>query len=153
MRQNKDSNIPNACVDFVKLNKRLQYNLDVQSLIRNLILDNSNDKFVYDEHTNTSKINKKYLKGIKEFTVIKQLIVNSADKVGKEVIETIPFDTPFSLRIDFGCCLDNKKVCREYFINEIEYNGNLLANDTEFEVIESLGKTIIKRANSLKKNK
>ena len=84
---------------------------------------------------------------------IEESLMRKLKKMGKEVIETIPFDTPFSFRIDFGCCLDNKKICREYFINEIEYNGNLLANDTEFEVIESLGKTIIKRANSLKKNK
>lgn len=52
-------------------------------MIRNLILDNSSDKFVHDEYTNTSQINKKYLKGIKEFSVIKKLVVNSADKVGK----------------------------------------------------------------------
>ena len=84
---------------------------------------------------------------------IEESLMRKLKKMGKEVIQSIPFDTPFSFRIDFGCCLDNKKICREYFINEIEYNGNLLANDTEFEVIESLGKTIIKRANSLKKNK
>ena len=84
---------------------------------------------------------------------IEESLMRKLKKMGKEVIQAIPFDTPFSFRIDFGCCLDNKKICREYFINEIEYNGNLLANDTEFEVIESLGKTIIRRANSLKKNK
>lgn len=82
---------------------------------------------------------------------IEEALMKKLKTMGKRVIEEIPFDTPYSFRIDFGCCLDNRKICREYFINEIEYNGNLLANDTDYEVIENLGKAIIKKANSLKK--
>ena len=81
---------------------------------------------------------------------IEEVLMKKLKKMGKEVLKSIPFETPFSFRIDFGCCLDNQKICREYFINEIEYNGNLLGNDTEFNVIEGLGKAIIKRANGLK---
>jgi len=82
---------------------------------------------------------------------IEDSLIRKLKKMGKEVLESIPFDTPFLFRIDFGCCLDNKKICREYFINEIEYNPNVLPNETDYQVIENIGKAIIKKANRLKK--
>ena len=51
------------------------------------------------------------------------------------------------VRIDFGCCIDNRKNCREYFINEIEYMPNVFCNKTKFPVISEMAKNIIRLSN------
>ena len=52
----------------------------------------------------------------------------------------------------FGCCLQNRKVCRDYFINEIEYLPNLFPEyNTHVDVLQKTGKSIISKINSLKK--
>ena len=82
-------------------------------------------KFAYPENEYDSDIFETY-DDIPE--VIEQTLINRLKKIGKQVLSVIPKDStglPFLLRIDFGCCLDNKKVCRDYFVNEIEYVPNL----------------------------
>ena len=46
-------------------------------------------------------------------------LITKLKKMGKQVIQHLPKDPtgiPFLIRIDFGCCLDNQKVCRDYFL-------------------------------------
>ena len=82
-------------------------------------------------------------------------LIRKLKKVGKKVIEVLPKDKtgiPFLIRIDFGCCLQNRKVCRDYFINEIEYLPNLFPEyNTHIDVLQKTGKSIISKINSLKK--
>ncbi len=66
---------------------------------------------------------------------------------GKKALKCIPHDTSLIVRIDFGCCIDNRKNCREYFINEIEYMPNVFCNKTKFPVISEMAKNIIRLSN------
>lgn len=75
---------------------------------------------------------------------IEMKLVNKLKKMGKEILEKIPYDTRFLTRIDFACCLVNKKMCRDYYVNEIEQNPNILPDDTKFPVIEKFSKHIMK---------
>lgn len=46
-----------------------------------MVFDNADgSKFYFDEHTKSQKLNPKYLAGIKEYAVIKDLVCQSADK-------------------------------------------------------------------------
>ena len=74
-------------------------------------------------------------------------LIRELKKVGKKALECIPYDTSLIVRIDFGCCIENKNICREYFINEIEYMPNLFCNDIEFPVIDEMSKNIIRLSN------
>ncbi len=74
-------------------------------------------------------------------------LMRKLKKMGKRILEIIPFDTSLIVRIDFGCCIDNKKNCREYFVNEIEYMPNLFCNEVEFPVIDEMAKNIIRLSN------
>ena len=49
-------------------------------------------------------------------------LVNKYVKVGKKLIADLfkDYGNQIQLRIDFGCCIDNDNVCRDYFVNEIE---------------------------------
>ena len=75
--------------------------------------------------------------------------------MGRKVLKTIPQDKdgpPFLLRIDFGCCVDNKKNCRDYFINELEYTPNLFPEySTHIDFLKRVGEAIIKKSKDLKK--
>tara|TARA_Y100000817_G_scaffold13766_1_gene10515 strand:+ start:2988 stop:4118 length:1131 start_codon:yes stop_codon:yes gene_type:complete len=85
-----------------------------------------------------------------EDNLIKELKV-----LGKKILKIIPQDKdgpPFLFRIDFGCCLNNKKNCREYFVNEIEYAPNLFPEySTHVDVLGRVGDSILKKVNSLKR--
>ena len=48
--------------------------MDIQQQIRDLIFNNSSDKFIYDFIERKHKINPKMLSGIKEYAVIKKLV-------------------------------------------------------------------------------
>ena len=74
-------------------------------------------------------------------------LIRELKKVGKKALDCIPCDTSLIVRIDFGCCIENKNVCREYFINEIEYMPNLFCNEIEFPVIDMMSKNIIRLSN------
>ena len=76
-------------------------------------------------------------------------------KIGKQVFPLLPKDktgVPYLLRIDFGCCMSTKDICREYFINEIEYIPNIFPEyNTHIDVLQKVGKALITKINSLKK--
>ena len=73
--------------------------------------------------------------------------------MGKQVIQHLPKDptgVPFLIRIDFGCCLDNQKVCRDYFLNEIEYVPNLFPEFSQHvDIMKRVGDGIIKKIKQL----
>ena len=74
-------------------------------------------------------------------------LIRELKKGGKKALECMPCDTSLIVRIDFGCCVENKNVCREYFINEIEYMPNVFCNKTKFPVISEMAKNIIRLSN------
>lgn len=82
-------------------------------------------------------------------------LVNKLKIMGKKILRIIPQDKngpPFLFRIDFGCCIDNKKNCRDYFVNELEYVPNLFPEyNTHIDFLKRVGDSIIKKSNNLKK--
>ncbi len=60
-----------------------------------------------------------------------QKLLKKLKKKGKEVIDMLSkdFEVPFIIRIDWGCCLLNDNICRDYFLNEIECAPTMGAND------------------------
>ena len=86
---------------------------------------------------------------------IEDKLINQLKIIGKKILKLIPQDktgVPFLFRIDFGCCLNNKNNCRDYFVNEIEYNPNLFPEySTHIDFLSKVGDAIIKKSNSLKK--
>ena len=77
-------------VHFVRLNKALQKDLNIQDRIRDLIYNNTaDDKFVTDPHTESTKLNPAWLTGINEFNTFKKLVYSCADKQGQVNIEMI----------------------------------------------------------------
>ena len=87
-----------------------------------------------------------------EFGKVSPKVLKQIKGMGRKVVDLFPKMNPHSepplyLRIDFGCCIENKNVCREYFINEIEYMPNLFCNEIEFPVIDEMSKNIIRLSN------
>ena len=78
---------------------------------------------------------------------IEMSLMNKLKKMGRDVLKIMPCDTSLITRIDFGCCIDNKKICRDYFVNEIEFMPNFFCNETEFPIIDELSKNIIRICN------
>lgn len=55
------------------------------------------------------------------------------------------FGLPFLIRIDWGCCLPNDNICRDFFVNEIECCPAMVADDcTSEDPLNRLSKEIIK---------
>ncbi len=86
---------------------------------------------------------------------IEDELIDKLKTMGRKVLKTIPQDKdgdPFLMRIDFGCCVDNKKNCRDYFVNELEYNPNLFPEySTHIDFLKRVGEAIIKKSKDLKK--
>ena len=84
-------------------------------------------------------------------------LVNKLKTLGRKVLKCIPQDKngpPFLLRIDFGCCLNNRNNCRDYFVNEIEYVPNMFPEyNTHVDILKRLGEAIIKKSKDLKNKK
>lgn len=83
-----------------------------------------------------------------EQSKLDQKLLKELKKKGKEVMELLSkdFGTPFLLRIDWGCCLQNDSVCREYFLNEIECCPAMMGTDAEdHDCFERLAKGLIKK--------
>tara|TARA_B100000131_G_scaffold319978_1_gene366996 strand:- start:581 stop:1588 length:1008 start_codon:yes stop_codon:yes gene_type:complete len=77
-----------------------------------------------------------------------QKLLKELKKKGKEVIDILSkdFNLPFIIRIDWGCCLMNDNVCRDYFLNEIECAPTMGANDkVGLDFFARLGKEIVKK--------
>lgn len=86
---------------------------------------------------------------------IEDELIDKLKIMGRKVLKLIPQDKdgpPFLMRIDFGCCVDNKKNCRDYFVNELEYNPNLFPEySTHIDFLKRVGEAIIKKSKYLKK--
>ena len=72
--------------------------------IISLLYENSDDdKFILDPHTNTQKINPKWLKGIKEFNFLKRFTINCMDKatglVDIDLIKTLVDQVDLRIRM------------------------------------------------------
>ena len=82
-------------------------------------------------------------------------LMNQLKQMGRKILKIIPqskYGDPFLFRIDFGCCLNNKNNCRDYFVNEIEYMPNIFPEySTHVDVLAKVGDAIIKKTKSLKK--
>ena len=66
---------------------------------------------------------------------------------GKTVIELLQknFETPLIVRIDWGCCLQNDNICRDYYLNEIEQVPGMLGTDSQkYDWFEKLSKELLK---------
>jgi hypothetical protein len=77
-----------------------------------------------------------------------QKLLKTLKKKGKEVINILSkdFDLPFIIRIDWGCCLRNDNVCRDYFLNEIECAPTMGANDLQgLDFFARIGKNLHNR--------
>jgi len=76
-----------------------------------------------------------------------QKLLTILKKKGKEIINILSkdFDVPFLIRIDWGCCLLNDNVCRDYFLNEIECCPTMGANDLRgLDFFDRLAKELVK---------
>ncbi len=76
-----------------------------------------------------------------EFGTVSAKVLKDVKKMGKKIIDLFPkmnpkSDPPLYLRIDFGCCRDNKMDGENYFLNEIEYAGCAIFT------MEGIGKNI-----------
>ena len=99
---------------------------------------------------------------VKEFKTYDELpekidnkLINQLKAMGRKILKIIPKGEngePFLFRIDFGCCLNNKNNCRDYFVNEIEYLPNVFPEyNTHIDILQKIGKAIITKTNNLKK--
>lgn len=85
----------------------------------------------------------KYMDTIPE--VIDMKLIKKLKKIGNKVFTILPDHNPFLLRIDFGCCLQNKHICRDYFINEIEYLPNIFPEyNQHVDIMKRIGDAILK---------
>ena len=86
------------------------------------------------------------------YEIIDVKLINDLRKMGEKILKIIPKDktgTPFLFRMDFGCCLNDKDVCRNYFVNEIEYNPNIFpAYNRHVDVMKKIGDSIFKKINT-----
>ena len=86
------------------------------------------------------------------YELIDVKLINQLKKIAQKIIKILPKDktgTPVLLRLDFGCCLDNKDVCRNYFLNEIEYVPNLFPEyNRHVDIMKRVGDAFLKKINT-----
>ena len=87
--------------------------------------------------------------------VLDDKLIQKLKTMGRKILKIIPqskYGDPFIFRIDFGCCINNKNVCRDYFVNEIEYMPNLFPEySTHVDILKRVGDSILKKVNNFKK--
>ena len=68
-------------------------------------------------------------------------------KTGKKLLEDISKDLEplIQCRVDFACCMNNDKRCREFFINEIEICPTIGEQESNGKAYKILAKEIISR--------
>ena len=68
-------------------------------------------------------------------------------KTGEKIIKELfkEFGTLAELRIDFGCCIDNDNLCRDYFVNEIEVIPTIIDDETKKDNFRLLAHAVLKR--------
>ena len=66
-------------------------------------------------------------------------LVNQVKKVGEKIVRDIQktYGKQILLRIDFGCCIDNDSICREYFVNEVECAPAMSDDETKKNNLQS----------------
>ena len=107
-----------------------------------------NIKFAYPESEYDNNVFETY---DEEPEILDDKLIRELKKMGKRILKIIPqskYGEPFIFRIDFGCCINNKNICRDYFVNEIEYMPNLFPEySTHVNFLERMGKSIITKVN------
>ena len=107
-----------------------------------------NIKFAYPESEYDNNVFETY---DEEPDILDDKLIRELKKMGKRILKIIPqskYGDPFIFRIDFGCCINNKNICRDYFVNEIEYMPNLFPEySTHVDFLERMGKSIITKVN------
>ena len=73
--------------------------------------------------------------------------VNTCRKTGEKIIKELfkEYGSLAELRIDFGCCIDNDNLCRDYFVNEIEVLPTIIDDETKTDNFRLLAKTVLER--------
>lgn len=73
-------------------------------------------------------------------------LVSQVKKIGEKLVKDIQrtYGKQILLRLDFGCCIDNDKICREYFVNEIESNPTMADYETPKDNFRLLAGAIMK---------
>jgi len=86
------------------------------------------------------------------YELIDNKLINKLKKIGEKIFTLLPKDKtgpPVILRIDFGCCLNDKDICRNYFVNEIEYVPNIFPGyNRHVDIMKKIGDTILKKINT-----
>ena len=62
-------------------------------------------------------------------------------KIVKQIIQE--FGKQAVIRVDFGCCIDNDSICREYFVNEVECAPAMSDDETKKNNLQSFAKAIL----------
>ena len=62
------------------------------------------------------------------FGTVSPSVIKDIKRMGNKILKTYPkmnkySNPPLFIRMDFGCCVDNKLDGKHYFLNEIEYAG------------------------------
>ena len=72
-------------------------------------------------------------------------LVNQVKKVGEKIVRDIQktYGKQILLRIDFGCCIENDEICREYFVNEVETNPTMTDDETPKDTFRLLAGAIM----------
>ena len=102
-----------------------------------------NGKFQYAYGTKVASYEDTYIRQ----SEIDAKLLKTLKQKGREIIKTLTkdFGLPFILRIDWGCCLINDNICRDYFLNEIECCPAMVFEDDESrDPFNYLAKQIIK---------
>ena len=81
--------------------------------------------------------------------ILDNSLIKDLKKMSQKIFPILPSknnEKPLIVRFDFACCLNNKNICRDYFLNEIEYTPNLFPQYSKYvEPMEAVGKEIIRR--------
>jgi hypothetical protein len=64
---------------------------------------------------------------------------------GEKIISDLFRDFGFQVqcRIDFGCCIENDNVCRDYFVNEIELIPTIIDDETKKDNFALLANSVL----------
>ena len=78
--------------------------------------------------------------------VLDDKLIKLCRKIGENIIKDIEkdFGNQILLRIDFGCCIDNDDICRQYFVNEIECCPTMSDDETIKNNFKLLANAILK---------
>ena len=86
------------------------------------------------------------------YELIDTKLINHLRKIGEKIFKLLPKDNtgkPFILRIDFGCCLNDKDICRNYFVNELEYTPNIFPGyNRHVDIMKKIGNSILEKINT-----